>query len=196
MVLAYLPKVWIWFLKSLRRLMLRPHGVMVAPAWVWRSPNNWLSSWRGSIGLESQLGVGSRFWFKLPASQEQAELDRKVRVLLVQSNPLDRELTQSILLRYGTEVEVAEDLPEANEMIQSRSYQIVMFDCPVSDAEAFNLVHSLRKAVGSTAGILLVAMIEIAECSQDELRRAGVDEFVYKPLSVDQIRQLVSNVLA
>lgn len=63
----------------------------------------------GSIGLSSVKGKGSRFWFKLPfkASTESSTTEHAVaglRCLIVDDNPVNREIFERQLIPWGVEV--------------------------------------------------------------------------------------------
>src|SRR6202051_992041 len=101
------------------------------------------------IGVTSEIGVGSTFWFtqspqsiltadvmearkphaKVPASLPPVRTSQLVRVLVADDNAINRMLAKRILERYGCCVDTANDGTEAVKLAHDASYDVIFMDC-------------------------------------------------------------------
>ena len=98
-----------------------PPGATAAPASAWPSRNDWSTAWAGQIGVESEAGAGSRFWFALPlASVPGARRNSPpsastslagVRVLVVDDNATNRLILLSQLTAWDMRPDAVADGP-------------------------------------------------------------------------------------
>ena len=118
-------------------------------------------------------------------------LARGLRVLMVDDSDIVRKVTGRMLEKLGCLVDYATNGSEAVRMCTSGHYDVVFMDCqmPIMDGpSAVRMIRSRREAsqphiVAFTANIL------------DENRRtcmeAGMDDFVTKPLDMDDLADLI-----
>ncbi len=96
---------------------------------------------QGSIGVESEHGTGSSFWFtarfgKQPEQSVYHTLPERyfeTRVLVVDDNPAVRSAIADYLQEWGCEVESAENGPAALELLRSRAGSGTAFDLCIVD---------------------------------------------------------------
>ncbi len=112
-----------------------------------------------------------------------------VRVLLVEDNPVNRVLAQSVLKRAQADVLTAETGPGAVEVAASaRRLDLILMDMrlPGFDGlEATRRIRELRGAAGQTPILALTA-----NCSEEDRRaclEAGMNDFLSKPLDADAL---------
>jgi signal transduction histidine kinase/ActR/RegA family two-component response regulator len=152
----------------------------------------------GQIGVDSQPGAGSVFWFEAPlrpvgetdlqqradAAMEYAPLG--ARVLLVDDHPVNRQLGQALLEMLGCRVDLAEGGQEAVAAVGKGGYDIILMDVhmPVMDGlAATRAIRQMEGAVGATPIIALSADVlpqNIALCL-----KAGMVDHVPKPVQLD-----------
>ncbi|MEY4416473.1 MAG: hypothetical protein RIQ53_3766 [Pseudomonadota bacterium] len=158
----------------------------------------------GQAGVDSRPGEGSTFWFTavlqrppaeactvrpLPGTAEQSlrHDHAGARVLLVEDEPVNRELTAELLREVGLQVELAEDGAIAVERVRERRYDLVLMDMQMPRLDGPDATRALRQL--PQAHDLPVVALTANAFAQDRARclEAGMDDFIAKPVDPDQL---------
>ena len=164
----------------------------------------------GEVGVNSVVGQGSTFWFKLPnrPTEAQETADKKPsmaalvgqssHILLVDDNLVNRQIGQKILEKLGHQVELANNGQEAVSQVVERmadktasQYDLVLMDCQMPVMDGFLATQAIREY---DPNIPIVALT--ANTSQEDRQRAldsGMNEFLSKPFKVDQIQKIITS---
>jgi len=175
----------------------------------------------GRVGVESQPGQGSRFWFQVRAqalSQQDearqaarpdavAELLRRpvlanARVLVVEDNPVNRLVISSLLEKLEVQVSMAHDGQQAVQAVTqasaSQSFDLILMDLhlPVLDGYAATAQIRQREAAQKLPRVPIIALTADAyEEIHDQCLAAGMDDFVTKPVSLTALKLALSQWL-
>ncbi len=112
------------------------------------------------------------------------------RVLLVEDNPVNRELAAAMLEQAGCAVDTAEDGRQAIECWCDGSHDLVLMDCQMPVLDGLAATSSIRAAERESgrARVRIVALT--ANAFADDRARclaAGMDDFLAKPFTYAQL---------
>jgi signal transduction histidine kinase/CheY-like chemotaxis protein/HPt (histidine-containing phosphotransfer) domain-containing protein len=121
-------------------------------------------------------------------------------VLLVEDNPVNRQVAQRLLTLSGLSLDSAENGKEALELLACGQYAAVLMDCqmPVMDGYTATRQQRAREAADATLGHLpIIAMTANAMIGdREKCLDAGMDDYLSKPLNrallEDTLRRWVS----
>jgi CheY-like chemotaxis protein len=158
----------------------------------------------GSAGVDSQPGQGSTFWFTArlrkgaigrtnhagsPASESaEAILARRFadrRLLLVEDEPVNREIATLLLNTVWPTVDVAEDGQEALEKAGKTAYDLILMDMQMPRLDGLDATRCIRR-LPNGGDIPIVAMTANAFADdKSKCLDAGMNDFITKPVNPD-----------
>ncbi|WP_227545902.1 response regulator [Marinobacter fonticola] len=136
--------------------------------------------------------------FSLQPAQEQRERtplpSQRMRILLVEDNPVNRTLTRRLLEKLGCDVTTANDGEAALGLIQWHQFDIIFMDCVMPRIDGFEATRRLRQLEReeNRTHVPVVALTASAmEKDEERCRRAGMDAFVAKPVNMEMLRAIL-----
>ena len=113
-----------------------------------------------------------------------------MRILLLEDHGASRNVIANLLEHCGYSVSSAGSLDEANDLLETASFDVLLSDIGLLDGDAFDLVqgardrHSLKLIVALTG--------RTAEEDRQRAREAGFDHYLTKPVDFHELRQLLA----
>lgn len=148
----------------------------------------------GEIGLESQEGKGSTFWFILPLAyarsedipEEQSapagEPSPAGRILLVEDLEHNRDLARAVLTQAGHEVQAVENGAQAVEAVKTGSYDLVLMDIQMPVMDGITATQKIREMASPVGQVPIIAMTaNVLPHQLEEFGEAGMNDHVGKP---------------
>jgi signal transduction histidine kinase/ActR/RegA family two-component response regulator len=151
----------------------------------------------GSIGVESEPGRGSLFWFSITCAPALAAgpepdtggaactvpPDHPSRILVVEDNAVNQILVTQLLGRFGHEVDLAATGAEALEALKLRDYDLVLMDIFMPGMDGVTTTRMIRRMTSAAARIPIVALTANAMPGDRETYlAAGMTDYVSKPI--------------
>nr|WP_326531443.1 PAS domain S-box protein [Rhodoferax sp.] len=174
----------------------------------------------GSVGVTSQPGAGSRFWFRvqvrrITASEEARHGTRgesrnraatsghsqlSGHILVAEDNAINQQVIKNLLSRLGLQMTLVSDGEAAVSCMESgTAFDLVLMDIqmPVMDGYAATArIRAWEQDAGRTPKIPIVALT--ADAFEEDHQRslaAGMDDFLTKPVAFDTLTSTLARWL-
>lgn len=150
----------------------------------------------GFLSLESQLGIGSRFWFelRLPVlanTTAQAALVPDftgLPVLVVDDNQTNRTILEESLTGWGMRPTVIDNGSAALEELrradsEGHGYELVIVDALMPNMDGFTLIERINEeGLSDTASVLMLSSAD-RQSFKDRCAELDVDAYLEKPIT-------------
>lgn len=109
------------------------------------------------------------------------------RILVVDDDPISREIARLMLEKLGFQADVAADGRQGLQMAEAVSYDLIFMDCWMPGMSGVEVTRRLRGSANAlsrrTQIVALTATMKPSE--SHECRDAGMDDFMIKPLRLE-----------
>jgi len=164
----------------------------------------------GKIGVRSELGAGSTFWFNARLEKQTGEPAPApsiyfrdlfdLRVLVVDDNATNRQILRHQLYAWKMQKGSAANGHEALELLRTavadgKPYDLALLDMQMPEMDGMTLAKAIKAdpAISQTRLIILTSMGYMH--SQEELAAAGVDAYLVKPVKQSRLFDCLVTVL-
>ena len=117
----------------------------------------------------------------------------KFRILVVEDEPLVRDLLRESLTIGGYDVETADDGLEALNKIQKTAFDLIVADINMPKLNGYELIQKLRELNDETPILILSARSETYDKNLG--LRLGADDYMTKPFSLEEIMLRINAIL-
>jgi CheY-like chemotaxis protein/nitrogen-specific signal transduction histidine kinase len=159
----------------------------------------------GPMGVQSQPGQGTAFWFLVPLEAAAAPTPpaartsppaervaplpppRRGRVLIVDDNPVNQLVAQRAVDRFGYAAEVASGGEEALAAIREAArrhaaFDAVLMDCQMPDMDGYETTAAIRLWENGKRRIPIIALTaNCVEGDREKCLDSGMDDYLAKP---------------
>lgn len=170
----------------------------------------------GAIGVRSQPGVGSAFWFTvaleparepsaaspaqqtaLPSSQLPA-VNCQARILLAEDNLINQQVALGLLKRLGLQAEVVADGQAVLAALAAKAYDLILMDIQMPGMDGLQATRQIRDPASDVQrhDLPIIALTAHAMAGdRDQCLQAGMDDYLAKPLDLGALAKLLGRWL-
>jgi len=121
------------------------------------------------------------------------------KVLLVEDNPLNQEVTLGMLSVLGCDADVAGNGQEGLDAIAAKRYDLVLMDCQMPVMDGYTATRALRAREKESGGRRLPVLALTANAlpgDSDACLAAGMDGYLSKPFTIKKLGNILSKWLS
>lgn len=170
----------------------------------------------GSIGFESVEQEGSTFWVEFPVakagitperfgtgSDTQADLPvqapgaTNINILAAEDNIANQDVLRQQVELLGMQIDVADDGLQALEMMDKKSYDILLTDLQMPRMDGYELASKIRQMEQTTGRRIPIVAITANTTPEDReyCIKHGMDVFLNKPVSLTGLQDIIDECL-
>ncbi|WP_126465235.1 MHYT domain-containing protein [Candidatus Terasakiella magnetica] len=162
----------------------------------------------GTIGVNSQEGEGSVFWFEVPLElhsskaiahkkeTEPQKIMRSFHILVAEDNIINQKVAKGYLEKLGHKVDLANDGKEAVSQYQQTTYDLILMDMQMPEMDGIEATQSIRKLNLYENETPIVALTANATKHDEEnCLKAGMNGFISKPMTVAKLEETLIGLM-
>jgi CheY-like chemotaxis protein/nitrogen-specific signal transduction histidine kinase len=160
----------------------------------------------GDIGVDSQVGAGSTFWFRVPlqaTTAPEAEASRAALpvsatarvctepILIVEDNAVNRRVAIGLVQKLGYAVEAVTNGKEAVGRVAEANFALILMDCQMPVMDGFEATREIREQQRGRRTPIVALTARAMKEDEQQCLDAGMDAYLSKPIEFKLLAQAI-----
>ncbi len=164
----------------------------------------------GEIYVESELGVGSQFYFNLKFRKgERRNLEttnesfgqnlktedfdlQACKILIVEDNEMNQMVVNQFLQKWKAEVDFAQNGEIAIELLEKNEYDLILMDLEMPVMNGYQTTERIRSLKGKFQHIPIIALTASARQEvKQQVSDAGMNDYMTKPFKPNELYEVI-----
>jgi PAS domain S-box-containing protein len=164
----------------------------------------------GTVGVESDLGVGSTFWIELPQNTNPPSVIRNKEVavkqnalpedtvfstvLYIEDNTLNFALVKEILAEYKPSVQLETSMygKQALSLAKRHKPDLILLDLDLLDIKGSEVLEKLLADPNTKSIPVIIVSADAMSYQIENLKKAGATDYLTKPIDVIQFLKIIN----
>jgi two-component system sensor histidine kinase/response regulator len=127
------------------------------------------------------------------SEHKREEQRAQARVLLAEDNPVNQRVTLRLLEKLGLQADAVMNGKEAVDALAEKDYSLILMDCQMPEMDGFEAAAIIRNRERNVRHTPICALTANAmEGDRERCLAAGMDDYVSKPVGLEQLRKTIN----
>jgi CheY-like chemotaxis protein len=159
----------------------------------------------GTIGLRSEIGKGSTFYFAIPlqlpsetllslkeASDPVFDEEKSLKILVAEDNKINQKVVRAMLQRIGHSVTIAENGQVAVDEVKQKRFDMVLMDIMMPIMDGIQATLAIRSMGLSKSELPIVGLTASFQHSElDYYLDSGMNDCLGKPVKLASLKRAI-----
>ncbi|MGY8636226.1 ATP-binding protein [Bradyrhizobium sp. 14AA] len=156
---------------------------------------------RGELTVESTPGAGSTFTLEVPLGLAASGIaqgaipppSRRLRVLLVDDDPVNRQVGEAILNRLGHHATIATNGASAIALSRDQAFDVILMDLHMPDMDGVEAASRIGKLGLPKMPRVIAVTADVSRSARERIAGAGIAKVVSKPILINALREAIED---